>query len=246
MSRAARPAPPPPARVDYAALEKNIGHVFADRGLLELALTHVSALPPAQAKLRIDSYQRLEFLGDRVLGLAVAALLYERFPAAEEGELSRRLAALVRKETCADIAREWQAGAFVKLGEGEAQSGGAQKNAILGDVCESLLGAIYLDAGIDAAEQVVHRFFAPRMSVTEQVRRDPKTALQEWAQARGLPPPVYRLAERAGPDHAPVFTIEAQVAGFEPAQGQGASKRFAEQASAEAFLRREGVEENFS
>ncbi len=223
-----------------SALQARIGHVFADTSLLERALTHVSALP-AQAQRRADSYQRLEFLGDRVLGLTVSDMLYEAFPEAEEGELSRRLADLVRKETCADVARGWGVGAVLRLGEGEAQTGGAQKSAILGDICESLLGAVFLDAGYGAAEALVRRFFSEKMRNPVRPLRDPKTALQEWAQARGLPTPVYRQVGRSGPDHAPVFSIEVSVNGFEPALAEGTSKRFAEQASAQNFLEREGV-----
>jgi ribonuclease-3 len=225
---------------DVSALQARIGHVFADASLLERALTHVSALP-AQAQRRADSYQRLEFLGDRVLGLTVSDMLYEAFPEAEEGELSRRLADLVRKETCADVARGWGVGAVLRLGEGEAQTGGANKSAILGDICESLLGAVFLDAGYGAAEALVRRFFSEKMLNPARPLRDPKTALQEWAQARGLPTPVYRQVGRSGPDHAPVFSIEVSVNGFEPALAEGSSKRFAEQASAHKFLEREGV-----
>jgi ribonuclease-3 len=229
------------ARRDYSALQDKIGYQFADSALLDMALTHVSALPAAQAQRRVDSYQRLEFLGDRVLGLSVAAMLYETFPAAEEGELSRRLADLVRKETCADVAREWGVGASLRLGDGEAQSGGAAKSAILGDICESILGAIFLDAGYGAADQAVRRFFSAKMLNPVRPLRDPKTALQEWAQARGLTTPAYRQVGRTGPDHAPHFVMEVAVNGFPPAVAEGSSKRFAEQASAQKFLAREGV-----
>ncbi len=230
-----------PAPADLAALQARVGHAFADPSLLVRALTHVSALPAAPAQRRVDSYQRLEFLGDRVLGLAVSDMLYEAYPAAEEGELSRRLADLVRKDTCADVARDWDVGPFLRLGEGEAQAGGAGKSAILGDICEAILGAIFLDAGFPAAQDVVRRFFAAKMHKPGRPLRDPKTALQEWAQARGLPTPVYRQVGRSGPDHAPVFSIEVSVNGFEPALAEGTSKRFAEQASAQNFLEREGV-----
>ncbi len=222
-------------------LQERIGHFFADPALLARALTHVSALPAAQAQRRVDSYQRLEFLGDRVLGLAVSEMLFQQFPQAEEGELSRRLADLVRKETCAEVARDLGVGEVVRLGDGEAQTGGAAKAAILGDVCESILGAIFLDAGFPAARETVRRFFHDRMLNPVRPLRDPKTALQEWAQARGLPPPSYRQSGRIGPDHAPVFIIEVSVGGFEPVAAQGSSKRCAEQASAQKFLTREGV-----
>jgi ribonuclease-3 len=222
-------------------LQERIGHFFADPELLARALTHVSALPAAQAQRRVDSYQRLEFLGDRVLGLAVSEMLFQQFPHADEGELSRRLAALVRKETCAEVARDLGVGEVLLLGEGEAQTGGAAKAAILGDVCESILGAIFLDAGFEAARDTVRRFFHEKMLNPARPLCDPKTALQEWAQARGLPPPSYRQSGRIGPDHAPVFVIEVSVGGFEPVAAQGSSKRFAEQASARKFLTREGV-----
>ncbi len=229
---------------DITALQSRIGHVFADASLLVRALTHVSALPAAQAQRRVDSYQRLEFLGDRVLGLAVSAMLFETFPAAEEGELSRRLADLVRKDTCADVARDWGVGAALRLGEGEAQTGGAKKSAILGDICESILGAVFLDGGFEAAEKVVRQFFGAKMLNPGRPLRDPKTALQEWAQARGLQPPGYRQSGRSGPDHAPLFVMEVVVNGFEPVLAEGNSKRLAEQACAQKFLTREGVLEN--
>jgi ribonuclease-3 len=229
---------------DLAALQTRIGHSFTDASLLVRALTHVSALPALRAQRRIDSYQRLEFLGDRVLGLAVSTMLFETYPAAEEGELSRRLADLVRKDTCADVARDWGVGEFLRLGEGEAQTGGAKKSAILGDICESILGAVFLDAGFPAAEGVVRKFFAAKMLHPGRPLRDAKTALQEWAQARGLPPPAYRQSGRSGPDHAPLFVMEVVVTGFESVKAEGTSKRLAEQACAQKFLAREGVLES--
>lgn len=225
---------------DIAALEERIGHRFGDRSLIERALTHVSAVATKGA--RVDSYQRLEFLGDRVLGLAISDMLYAAFPKAAEGELSQRLAELVRKETCADVASEWGVGEHLRLGGGEAQTGGAKKVAILGDVCESVIGAVYLDAGFHAARDLVQRTWSERMMKPRRPLRDPKTALQEWAQARGLDTPVYREAGRSGPAHAPKFVIEVEVAGFAPTQAEGASKRLAEQAAARAFMAREGVD----
>lgn len=226
------------AAADLSTLEQRIGVRFADRALLIQALTHVSACPQAQ---RSDSYQRLEFLGDRVLGLVVAELLYAKFPKAAEGELSRRLAELVRRETCAEVAQEWDVAPFLRLGDGEAQSGGAQKAAILGDVCRSIIGAVFLDAGFDAATKLVRDSFGPRVGQSQPALRDPKSALQEWAQGRGLATPVYRLEDQTGPDHAPHFVMSAVVESFEPAQGEGPSKRAAEQAAAEAFLVREKI-----
>ena len=221
---------------DLSALEQRIGVAFSNVGLLRQALTHVSACTK-----RGDSYQRLEFLGDRVLGLAVADFLYEIFPGAAEGELSRRLAELVRRETCAEVAAEWGVAPFIILGGGEAQSGGATKAAILGDICESIIGAVFLDAGFEVARKLVRDSFAPRVDQVGASRRDPKSALQEWAQGRGIGTPVYRLDGQTGPDHAPHFVIAAVIDGFEPALGQGTSKRHAEQAAAEAFMAREKI-----
>jgi ribonuclease III len=221
---------------DLAALEQRIGRKFKNRALLEQALTHVSACTK-----RGDSYQRLEFLGDRVLGLAVADMLYEAFPDALEGEMSRRLAGLVRRESCAEVAIEWDVAPFIRLGEGEAQSGGAQKAAILGDVCEAIIGAVFLDADFEAAAEIIRKAFATRVTHARPSLRDPKSALQEWAQGRGLATPLYRVDERSGPDHLPRFRIAAVVDGFPPALGEGASKRVAEQAAAEAFLEREKI-----
>jgi ribonuclease III len=226
-------------RPDLGELEQRIGHAFGDRKLLERALTHVSAIAAKGA--RVDSYQRLEFLGDRVLGLAICDMLHAAFPKAAEGELSRRLAELVRRETCADVARQWDVGEHLRLGGGEAQTGGAEKVAILGDVCESLIGAVYLDAGYEAARDLVQRNWSELMLKPRRPLRDPKTALQEWAQARALDPPVYREAGRSGPAHAPKFVIAVEVMGFDPVEAEGASKRSAEQAAARAFMAREGV-----
>lgn len=228
----------PAACEDCEALEAKIGHAFADKSLLRRALTHASV-----AASRVDSYERLEFLGDRVLGLVVAHMLVEAFPEDSEGMLSRRLAALVRKETCAEVAREWGVGPHIRLGEGEAQSGGRDKKAILGDVCEAIIGAVFLDAGPMLADAVVRRAFQTRMNASQRALSDAKTLLQEWAQGRKLAAPTYRLASRSGPDHAPFFEIRVDVEGFAAALGAGASKRAAEQAAATAFLLRERIDE---
>lgn len=226
------------ARVeDLAALEHCVGHAFASKRLLRHALTHVSASPA-----RPDSYERLEFLGDRVLGLIVAHMLYGSYPHESEGQLSRRLADLVRKETCAEVAENWGVGPFVRLSDGEAQTGGRAKRAILGDVCEAIIGAVFLDGGLPAAEAVVRAAFEARMQSPQRKLRDAKTALQEWAQARRLPTPSYRIAARSGPDHAPFFEVAAEVETFPPAMGGGASKRAAEQSAAQAFIDREGID----
>ncbi|HEY8578482.1 MAG TPA: putative dsRNA-binding protein, partial [Beijerinckiaceae bacterium] len=155
--------------------------------------------------------------------------------------LSQRLAELVRKEACADVATEWGVGEHLRLGGGEAQTGGAKKVAILGDVCEAIIGAVYLDAGFSAACGLVRRNWSERMMKPRRPLRDPKTALQEWAQSRGLDTPVYREEGRSGPAHAPRFVIAVEVTGFPPIQAEGASKRTAEQSAARAFMAREGV-----
>ena len=222
-----------------ASLEERIGHRFKDKVLFDSALSHISALKGARN--RAGSYQRLEFLGDHVLGLVISDMLYRAFPKADEGELSRRLADLVRKETCAEIARSIDLGAAIRLGASEANAGGRTRPAILADVCEALIGAVYLDGGFTAAEALIGRLWDARMRTTAQPLRDPKTVLQEWAQARGLPTPAYREVARSGPDHDPEFRVAVHLPKLAPAEGSGRSKRAAEQAAAAAMMAREGV-----
>ncbi len=223
------PRPKPP----LAELEEALGRRFHDPEILARALTHVGA-----AESRVASYQRLEFLGDRVLGLAVADMLQETFPDADEGELSRRLAALVRRETCAAVAEGWGVAPHIRLVAGERS---ALRRAILGDICEAVIGAVFLDGGLPAAAALVRRDFAGRMLAPERPLRDPKTALQEWAQGRKLAAPLYRETGRSGPDHAPRFTVAVVVEAHAEAQAQGASKRLAEMAAASTFMAREGI-----
>jgi ribonuclease III len=220
-------------------LEERIGYRFKDGALLDCALTHISALKGSRN--RAGSYQRLEFLGDHVLGLVISDVLFRAFPKADEGELSRRLADLVRKETCAEIAVTIELGAAIKLGSSEANAGGRKRPAILADVCEALIGAVYLDGGYPAADGLVERLWQVRIQAKAQPVRDSKTVLQEWAQARGLPTPVYREVARIGPDHSPVFCVAVQLPNFAPTEGSGRSKRAAEQAAATAMLARERV-----
>jgi ribonuclease-3 len=217
-------------------LLQKLGYRFEKPELLDEALTHVSA-PKAAGQ----SYQRLEFLGDRVLGLAIAELLYRTFPGAPEGELSRRLAELVRRESCAEIAISWDVGPHLKLGAGEAHSGERRNPTILADVCEAIIGAVFMDGGYEAARGVVERAFQPLLEAPRRPLRDPKSALQEWAQGRGLPPPTYTIVEQTGPDHAPRFRVVVKVKGAENEFGLGTSKRIAEQAAARSLLLREGV-----
>jgi ribonuclease III len=221
------------------SLEERIGYRFKDATLLDSALSHISSLKGSRN--RAGSYQRLEFLGDHVLGLVISDMLFRAFPKADEGELSRRLADLVRKETCADMARAIDLGAAIRLGSSEANAGGRKRPAILADVCEALIGAVYLDGGFPAAEALVGRMWDERLRSTAQPLRDPKTVLQEWAQARGLPTPAYREVARSGPDHDPEFRVAVHLAKFAPAEGFGRSKRAAEQAAAAAMMAREGV-----
>ena len=217
-------------------LLSKLGYRFENPELLDEALTHVSA-PKADGQ----SYQRLEFLGDRVLGLAIADLLYRTFPGAPEGELSRRLAELVRRESCAEIAIAWDVGPYLKLGAGEAHAGERRNQTILADVCEAIIGAVFMDGGYEAASSVVARAFQPLLAAPRRPLRDPKSALQEWAQGRGLPPPTYSIVEQTGPDHAPRFRVMVKVKGAETEFGLGTSKRIAEQAAARSLLLREGV-----
>ena len=235
---------PPSSRVKRprrraSALEARIGYRFADPALLDHALTHISAL--GGVRNRSGSYQRLEFLGDHVLGLVVSDMLFRAFPRADEGELSRRLADLVRKEACADVAQAIELGGAIRLGASESNAGGRSRIAILADVCEALIGAVFLDGGYEAAAALITRLWDGRMRAPKRPLRDAKTMLQEWAQAQGLPTPAYREVERKGPDHDPEFRVTVELPDRLPAEGIGRSKRSAEQAAASMMLIREGV-----
>jgi ribonuclease-3 len=225
--------------LDLAPLAERLGHVFDDLAHLREALTHPSAHTAGRA--RAPNYQRLEFLGDRVLALVIAEMLIETFPRENEGALSRRLTELVRAETCAEVAAELGLGEFIVLGDGEAASGGRAKVAILGDVAEAVIGAIFRDAGFEPARTFVRRAWGPHMLRTRQDLRDSKTTLQEWVQARGRPTPAYRLLERRGLDHEPEFIVLVEVPGIGSAEGAGRSKRAAEQAAAAAMLVAQGI-----
>jgi ribonuclease III len=226
-------------RRGIAGFEERIGYRFKDPALLEQALTHISAL--TGARNRAGSYQRLEFLGDHVLGLVVSDMLFHAFTKADEGEMSRRLADLVRKEACADVAREIDLGQAIRLGASEANAGGRGRTAILADVCEALIGAVFIDGGYPAASALIERLWSERMRTPARPLRDSKTVLQEWAQARGLPTPAYREIERKGPDHDPEFRVTVELPHLAPAEGLGRSKRAAEQAAAAAMLTHAGV-----
>lgn len=224
-----------PRKTALQDLCARIGHTFSDPALLALALTHSSARIGSVSN---EDNERLEFLGDRVLGLAVAELLAESFPKAREGELARWFNNLVRAETCAEVAREWELGECLTMSVGKK---GVAEGRILGDACEAVLGAIFVDAGYEAARKVVQQFWRPQLSSREFAGPSAKSLLQEWAQGRGLALPRYLEVAREGPDHAPRFTAEVQVEGIAPERGQGANKQAAEQAAALAMLMREGV-----
>ena len=209
-------------------LARRMGHDFARPGLLIEAMTHPSMGGAS-------SNQRFEFLGDRVLGLVIAEALLEQDPAADEGALAPRLNALVRKETCAEVAASVDLGTALRLGRSEMLSGGRRKTALLGDAMEAVIAAVYLDAGMEAAGALILRLWGPRIAGATGHAQDAKTALQEWAQARGMSPPVYADLSRAGPDHAPVFRVEVRLADGRAAQAEAASKRAAQQLAAEAL-----------
>ena len=224
---------------DLKALEAAVGHSFARPELVAEALTHRSALDrqPALKATFPHGNERLEFLGDRVLSLAMADLLLRRFPDEREGDLARRHGALVRAGTLVEVAEAVGLAVYIRLGESERLSG-AVKPTILADALEALLGAIYFDGGYEVAARCVERLWADRVSSDSAAPRDPKTALQEWAQARRLPLPAYREADREGPPHAPLFVVEVTVKGHATARGRGGSKREAERLAALELLAR--------
>ena len=209
-------------------LEVTLGHRPKDLALFERALTHSSATS--------QDYERLEFLGDRVLGLVIATWLYELFPNEPEGKLSRRLNALVSGETCAEIARELEAGRQVKLGKQAREDGAADSDNVLGDIVEALIGALYLEAGLDAATAFVRRVWGERVSTRDRAPKHPKSQLQEWAAANEKKPPVYETTHRSGPHHAPKFVVEVAIKGVGTASAEGLSKQEAETAAAKALL----------
>ena len=208
-----------------------LGYEFTRPELLQQALTHSSLSGTARA-----DNQRLEFLGDRVLGLVIAEALLHHDLDAAEGHLAPRLNALVRKETCADVATDIDLGVALMMGRSESQSGGRRKTALLGDAMEAVIAAVYLDAGYGEARDMILRLWGDRISSAQEMATDPKSDLQEWAQARGMPPPSYVVVARSGPDHAPVFVIEAQLKNGAMAQAEAPSKRAAQQAAAAALL----------
>ncbi len=214
-----------------ADLEDRLGHRFSDLSLLSQAVTHSSMSSPT----RSDN-QRLEFLGDRVLGLVMAEALTLADTSASEGQLAPRFNALVRKETCADVARQVDLGAALRLGRSEMLSGGRRKMALLGDGMEAVIAAVYKDAGFEAARTMILRLWGDRIDRVEDDARDAKTSLQEWAQARGLALPSYKLLERSGPDHAPQFTIQVALSTGDTGTASAGNKRKAVHAAAAVLL----------
>jgi ribonuclease-3 len=220
-----------------------IGYEFNRHELLEEALTHPSALVPERRRRRRPTpvkrdFERLEFLGDRVLGLLIADHLWRRFEGEPEGDLTRRHTHLVRREALVRVAETIGLGRYLVLSRAEATAGAAGNPGILADACEALIAAIYLDGGFEAASAFVRRFWEPLIDEMEEPPRDPKTALQEWVQARGLALPAYELVATSGPDHAPLFTVAAYVAGGDPATATASSKRSAEAKAAAILLDR--------
>jgi len=218
-------------------LENVIGYQFQNKERLRRALTHASVQGTE------GNYERLEFLGDRVLGLTVAEMLCEMFPKASEGELSVRLNALVNTEICAEIAREIGLPDFIHTGADMKNIEGRRMVNIHADVVEALIASLYLEGGLLPVRQLISRFWGIRARTSLQPNRDAKTRLQEWAHQQNGAHPVYRLIKRQGPDHEPSFLIEVNISGFAPARGSGSSKRLAEREAANSFLTREGIEE---
>jgi ribonuclease III len=248
------------AESDLRALSAALGYEFKDPSLLRTALTHPSAISvirprrskktaaksagakaaPADIAASADN-QRLEFLGDRVLGIAIAEMLFQAFPDEDEGALARRLAALVKQDSLDAIAREIGLGRYLILSRGEEDGGGRENPALLADACEAVMGALYLDGGLDIARNFVERYWQPKMAAEAKPPQDAKTALQEWAQAAGFALPRYTVVKSEGPPHDPVFEVAVSVTGQEPVSAHGRSKRAAEQAAARTLLDRVGA-----
>lgn len=224
----------------FKELEKRLGYRFKSETLLAQALTHASFR--GDGRSRVDN-ERLEFIGDRVLGLAIVELLSSVFPSANEGELARRYNNLVNGAMCARVGRELGLGPFLFLSESESESGGRNKDTIIADAMEAILGAVFIDGGFEKARDVVVRLWETQHEKKSKVITDAKSTLQEWAQGSGLSLPEYVEVARKGPDHAPQFTAEVRIRGRAPARGEGNSKRAAEQAAAAALLEREGATE---
>ena len=218
----------------YQDIQKEIEYNFQDEDLLRIALTHSST---GEA----ENYERLEFLGDRVLGLVIASLLFKKFPDEKEGDLAKRLASLVQGETLAELSQQISLGDYIILSVAEREAGGSENAHILADVFEALIGALYLDGGYNECKRLIETQWKDVFYTMKTPPQHPKTAIQEWAQAQGLPLPLYEIIEQSGPDHAPVFEIELSVKGYDPVRGSGRSRAEAEKAVAELFM--QGIQE---
>lgn len=214
---------------DYSALYDKIGYRFQNEGLLDLAFTHSS-------KSGEENYERLEFLGDRILGFVISILLYGTFPDEPEGKLARRFMNLVRQETLADVARVMDLAPYITMSKGEEKSGGGDKDSVLSDCCESLLAAVYLDGGIEPVEKIVKTFWKICLLENQTAEKDAKSMLQELAQGQGKPLPEYNVVEVVGSKHKPTYVMEVLVKGWDPVKGSGLSKRAAMQDAAEKLL----------
>lgn len=213
-------------------LEEILEYKFKNTTLLKQALTHPSALPSGHG---VD-FERLEFLGDRVLGLVVAKWLYEEFPHENEGDLARRLAGLVRKETLVDIAKIIDLGQFMKMKREKSPAQNKRLETVLADGCEALIGALYLDGGFDAPHAFIHQYWDDLFKKTPEPPRDSKSILQEWIQGKGKSHPEYVVLSSSGPAHSPHFVVEVQITGMNPVSGEGSSKREAEKVAAQNML----------
>jgi ribonuclease-3 len=221
-----------------ADLETRLGHVFADRDLLEQALTHASVRAGGGARGLSDN-ERLEFLGDRVLGLVIADHLVALDPAAGAGDLTKRFHGLVSGEACARVARSLGLGEALRLPGGESRRGARDHETIVADACEAIIAALYLELGLPGAAAIVLTLWGPLLAEPhDPAAANPKSELQEWAAAQGKAAPVYRVLARAGPDHAPTFTLEVSIDGADPVIAQAGSVRAAEKAAALGLLRR--------
>ena len=220
-------------------LERRLGYSFVDRALFERALTHASA---GAGGLKPRDNEVLEFIGDRVIGLLAAEQLAAIYPDVAEGDLTIRLHGLVNRDACARVARRMELGPALRLAGGETRTGGREKDSILSDACEAVMAAVYQDGGLAAARAVFLDLWSEEFAAIDFAQpRDPKTALQEWAQGQGKRLPAYSVVSRSGPDHAPTFTITVDVEGLEAATAEGRSRREAEKAAAAALLQREGL-----
>lgn len=235
---------------DFKALEAKINYHFKEKNLLSSALTHSSSISQTKKSKKTDQStkenqdednERLEFLGDRVLGLSISAVLIKLYPESPEGDLARRYNNLVRRQTCTEVAKDLELGKYLILSAGEERSGGRTKSTILANAMEALLGAIFLDGGYAAADEMIKTFWQGKISEGEQIELDAKTALQEWAQGQGFDLPIYTNLNRSGPDHSPVFETKVTVEGIGEGVGKGPSKRIAEQMAAKNLLEKEKV-----